>query len=163
MRSNHLTKRCSQLRERSRAGALAGVMTTFNFMKQFPVFATLTAASGGSAPSRYIKSHFMSRAVLAIAVIIGCSAVADAKPPAVSLSGGDGSSFSRAIVVKAPTDRAGVDAQHDYIAKHFGKWRSIGVKLVEHNKPLFDIMSFTTADGKKHTLYFDISNYYGKL
>ena len=37
----------------------------------------------------------------------------------------DGSSFAKAIVVKAPTDHAGVDAQHDYIAKHFGKWRSI--------------------------------------
>src|SRR5581483_5731324 len=105
MRSNHLTNRSSQLRERSRAGALAIAMRAFDFMKQSFAFATLAAASGRSAPSRYIKSHFMSRAVLAIAVIIGCSAVADAKPPAVSLSGGDGSSFSRAIVVKAPTDR----------------------------------------------------------
>ena len=40
----------------------------------------------------------------------------------------EGSSFGKAIMVKAPTDHAGVDAQHDYIAKHFGKWRSIGVK-----------------------------------
>jgi hypothetical protein len=31
---------------------LAGVMTTFNFMKQFSIFATLALASGGSAPSR---------------------------------------------------------------------------------------------------------------
>jgi len=43
----------------------------------------------------------------------------------------DGSSFAKAIMVKAPTDHAGVDAQHDYIAKHFGKWRSIGVKAHE--------------------------------
>jgi len=28
------------------------VMFTFNFMKQFFVFATLASASGGSAPSR---------------------------------------------------------------------------------------------------------------
>jgi hypothetical protein len=38
-----------------------------------------------------------------------------------------------------------------------------GVKTVEHNKRVFDIMSFTTIDGKKHTLYFDITDYYGKL
>jgi hypothetical protein len=31
---------------------LAVVMSTFDFMKQFFVFATLAAASGGSAPSR---------------------------------------------------------------------------------------------------------------
>jgi hypothetical protein len=40
----HLTNRSSQ--------PLAVVMTRFNFMKQFSVFATLGAASGGSAPSR---------------------------------------------------------------------------------------------------------------
>ena len=75
----------------------------------------------------------------------------------------DGSSLEKAIVVKAPTDHAGVGAQHDYIAKHFGKWRSIGVKSVEHDKRLFDIMRFTTMDGKKHILYFDITDYYGKI
>jgi hypothetical protein len=31
---------------------LAGVNSTFDFMKQFPLFATLVPASGGSAPSR---------------------------------------------------------------------------------------------------------------
>ena len=41
---SHLTNRWSQ--------PLAIVMTTFDFMKQFPVFATLASASGGSAPSR---------------------------------------------------------------------------------------------------------------
>jgi hypothetical protein len=40
----HLTNRWSQ--------PLAVVMSTFSFMKQFPEFATLAAASGGSAPSR---------------------------------------------------------------------------------------------------------------
>jgi len=32
--------------------SLAAVKATFDFMKQFPMFATLAAASGGSAPSR---------------------------------------------------------------------------------------------------------------
>jgi hypothetical protein len=31
---------------------LAGVMSTFDFMKQFSMFATLAPTSGGSAPSR---------------------------------------------------------------------------------------------------------------
>jgi hypothetical protein len=33
--------------------SLAGVMSTFDFMKQFSMFATLAAASGGSALSRW--------------------------------------------------------------------------------------------------------------
>jgi hypothetical protein len=110
-----------------------------------------------------MSSPAMSRTALTIVSFIVCSVVSQAKPSRVSLTGGDGSSFAKAIVVKAPTDHVGVNAQHDYIAKHFGKWRSIGVKSVQHNKRLFDIMSFTTTDGKKHTLYFDITDYYGKL
>jgi hypothetical protein len=42
--SNHLTNLSSQ--------PLAVVKSTFDFMKEFSMFATLTAASGGSAPSR---------------------------------------------------------------------------------------------------------------
>jgi hypothetical protein len=105
----------------------------------------------------------MRQILLPLASIVLCSAIVHAKTPEVSLSGGDGSSFAKAIVVKAPSDHAGVNAQHDYIAKHFGRWRTIGVKSLEHHKRLFDIMTFTTADGKKHTLYFDITDYYGKL
>jgi hypothetical protein len=41
---SHLTNRWSQ--------PLAAVMSTFDLMKPFPVFATFAAASGGSAPSR---------------------------------------------------------------------------------------------------------------
>jgi len=41
---NDLTNRSSQ--------PLAGVMTTFDFMKPFQMFATLASASGGSALSR---------------------------------------------------------------------------------------------------------------
>ena len=42
--ANHLTNRWSQ--------PLAVPMTPFDFMKQFSMFTTLAAASGGSAPSR---------------------------------------------------------------------------------------------------------------
>jgi len=42
--NGRLTNRWSQ--------PLAAAMTRFNFMKQLSMFATLAAASGGSAPSR---------------------------------------------------------------------------------------------------------------
>jgi hypothetical protein len=42
--ANDLTNRWSQ--------PLAAVESTFDFMKQFSMFAALAAASGGSAPSR---------------------------------------------------------------------------------------------------------------
>jgi len=42
--TKHLTNRWSQ--------PLVGVKSTFDFMKEFQMFATLAAASGGSALSR---------------------------------------------------------------------------------------------------------------
>jgi hypothetical protein len=47
-----LTNRWSQLRKHSRAGSLAVVKSTSDFMKQLLMFATLAPVSGGSAPSR---------------------------------------------------------------------------------------------------------------
>jgi hypothetical protein len=45
-----LQKRSNQTNRWSQP--LAVVMTRFDFMKHFPMLATLVAASGGSAPSR---------------------------------------------------------------------------------------------------------------
>jgi hypothetical protein len=50
-----LTNRWSQLRKYSRARTLAVVKSTFDFMKQFQMLATLIPASGGSALSRYAR------------------------------------------------------------------------------------------------------------
>jgi hypothetical protein len=44
LKRRDLTNRWSQ--------PLSAVMSEFNFIKQFPMFAALAAASGGSAPSR---------------------------------------------------------------------------------------------------------------
>jgi hypothetical protein len=45
--------RCDAIRLTNRwSQPLAAVKSTFDFMKQFFVFATLAPASGGSAPSR---------------------------------------------------------------------------------------------------------------
>ena len=87
----------------------------------------------------------MKRLVLEIAMLTLFCGSAWARSPEVSLSGGDGSSFAKAIMVRAPTDHAGVNAQHDYIAKHFGKWRSIGVKSVEHRRLAGVLIAFRAA------------------
>src|SRR6266403_4489293 len=49
----------SKLRKFSRAGLVAG-KSTFDFMKQFPMFAALALDSGGSAPSRNTGRFYMA-------------------------------------------------------------------------------------------------------
>jgi hypothetical protein len=104
----------------------------------------------------------MMRTLILLAVTIACS-VAVAKPPAVWLSGGDGSSVAKAIVVHAPNESAGVDAEHSYVEQHFGKPTSINIELYQDKKRgLFDVFRFTGRDGKKHTIYFDTNSYFGR-
>jgi hypothetical protein len=69
----------------------------------------------------------MKPSVLGIAVLTLFCASSWTKSPELSLSGGDGSSFAKAIVVKAPTDHAGVNAQHEKkkASAYGSNWRNV--------------------------------------
>jgi hypothetical protein len=88
--------------------------------------------------------------------------VASAKPPGVSLSGGDGSSLKKAIIVKAPNEESGVRAEYEYIRQHYPGSKEGDQSLQESKGKSYDVMELTTAEGKKKTLYFDITAYFGK-
>ncbi len=103
-----------------------------------------------------------TRIITAFAVLC-LSHVASAKPPAVSLSGGDGSSFEKAIIVKAPDEQSGVHAEHEYIRQHFPGSAEGSQGLQSSKGRHYDVMNFTTADGTMKTLYFDITAYFGKF
>jgi hypothetical protein len=96
--------------------------------------------------------------------IIGCwfFAAAYAEEPGVSYAGGDGSSREKAIVIKAPDEVAGLKAEQTYISTHYGRYEQVmqGLELKKEHR--FDIITFKTSDGKQHTLYFDITDFYGK-
>jgi hypothetical protein len=106
-------------------------------------------------------------------VLISCetpSATVTASTPAskhpqkqVSFSGGNGSSFAAAIVVHAADELSGVQSEYAYIRAHHPGYHFVSQALTNHGGKLYDIMIFASADGKKHTLYFDISSYFGRL
>jgi hypothetical protein len=85
------------------------------------------------------------------------------KPRAVSYFGGDGSTFDKAIVIVADSEKTGVDAEHDYIDKHFPGSHRGSQSLLQRGGKSFDVLEFGAADGKQRTLYFDITSFLGKL
>jgi hypothetical protein len=108
----------------------------------------------------------MRRTLITLAFVVSLSFSANAKPSTVWLSGGDGSSIEKAIVVHAPNESAGVEAEHAYIEKHFGYSKSIkiNIQLYQHKtRGVFDIFRFIGRDGKKHTVYFDVNAYIGRF
>jgi hypothetical protein len=108
-----------------------------------------------------MKSRNLIQLVLTLALLCAVQ-LAFAKPPAVSFAGGDGSSMEKAIIIKGATDETGVHAEYEYLKQHFPRYQLGGQSLMNSKGHAYDVLEFTTADGKKKTLYFDITAFFGK-
>jgi len=86
-----------------------------------------------------------------------------AAPQKVSYTGGDGSSFEKAVVIHGANELTGVDAEYDYLAQHYPGYHRGKQSLSFHGKRHFDVLEFTTAGGKKRTIHFDITEFFGKF
>ena len=75
----------------------------------------------------------------------------------------DGSSFDKAIIILKKTEGAGEKAEYSWIRKNYpgARTRVQSLNFVK-DKP-YDIIHINTTDGKEVAVYFDISNFYGKL
>lgn len=103
------------------------------------------------------------RSICAAFLLLLIPMAAHTAPSKVSYSGGDGSSFEKAIVIHGATEQTGVDAEYGYLAKHYPGSRSGKQSLTSHEKRNFDVLEFTTAEGKKMLIYFDITEFFGKF
>ena len=84
-------------------------------------------------------------------------------PSTVSFAGGDGSSVESAVLIKGATESTGVQAEYGWLAQHYPRYRMGEQSLQKHGARLYDAMEITTSDGTRKTVYFDISEFYGKL
>ncbi len=85
----------------------------------------------------------------------------------VSYSGGDGLSRENPVVITATTTLMGIPAEYAYIGKRFGEkdkdWKVGPIFLLnaDHGRKL-EGFALELADGKKITIYFDITSFFGK-
>ena len=82
-------------------------------------------------------------------------------------AGGNGETIENAIViVNAASGDEVVRAEYEYIMRHYGKpqvdWQMRGQALMHHNGKPYDQMNFVLNDGTEKTLYFDISDFFGR-
>jgi hypothetical protein len=108
-----------------------------------------------------MKAHKLIRIIVAL-VILCTASHALAKPPAISYSGGDGSTLEKAIIIKGATEETGVHAEYNYLQKHYPGYKRSGQSVQNSKGRTFDVLEFTTADGTKKTIYFDITAFFGK-
>ena len=81
----------------------------------------------------------------------------------LTASSNDGLSYEKAIFITEKTERSGVDAEYVWLRQHYPGYHSKGQSLNYHDKKPYDIITITTSDGKELKIYFDISNFFGKL
>jgi len=80
----------------------------------------------------------------------------------VSFAGGDGSSIKNAVIIKAPNELAGVRGEYDWIKKNHPDWHLKKQSMLNSSGRVYDKMNFQTPDGRPVTLYFDITDFFGK-
>jgi hypothetical protein len=67
------------------------------------------------------------------------------------------------VVIRASTERSGIDAERRFLAKHFPGHATYGQALVDSPFGPADMLTFNTAEGKPVSVCFDISSFFGQL
>lgn len=87
--------------------------------------------------------------------------------PKVTFQGGSGDTPATAVIIRGAADGvAGVAAEYQYLRGKFGQrdrdWRLKKQELLQENGRVFDVMRLELTDGSRRTLYFDITEFFGK-
>lgn len=82
--------------------------------------------------------------------------------PAVSQAPAGTTSDTAIMLPHIADEFHGVVAEHAYIAEHFPDWHIEYQTTVEHNGRRYDLLGMIKPDRSKTTIYFDITDWFGK-
>jgi hypothetical protein len=74
-----------------------------------------------------------------------------------------GLSCNSAIVINAKHEEAGITEENAWIKENYPGARKVGQSLLTCNDKPADKVDIETANGRKVSVYFDISNFLGKM
>lgn len=75
----------------------------------------------------------------------------------------DGSSFGKAVIIRAANETAGVHAEYQWIRDHFPDYDTRKQALISKKGVPYDVLTIRNPNGLVKTVYFDISGFYGKM
>ena len=82
------------------------------------------------------------------------------------ITGGDGSSAEKALVINAKSSKTGISAEYAYIERLCGI-RGVDYihriqRLMGINDRMYDVLEIEMKDGSVRSFWFDITAFYGK-
>jgi hypothetical protein len=90
-------------------------------------------------------------------ILFGC------RSAPLTYSGGDGSSYVEAVVIKnARHEEIGVPAERAWLERRYPGYDKREQSLMTVNGKQFDLIEFMTAAGEHKSIYFDITDFFGK-
>lgn len=113
-----------------------------------------------------IRKPGMQRRIIAALAITACIEIALLPQQSAAVTPTmlqDGSSMVNAIPIKAPNEKTGVTAEYRWIAEHFPGYRRGAQALLNNNGRFYDAINITTASGEHRKIFFDITDYFGKM
>jgi ABC-type glycerol-3-phosphate transport system substrate-binding protein len=112
----------------------------------------------------------MKKILIIIIVAAMFSACANSKPATGNTTTAsssnvqkDGSSFEKAIFIDEKKERPGVAEEYKWLKANYPGYKVQGQSLSHNGGKPYDIITITTAEGKTKKIYFDISQFFGKL
>lgn len=67
------------------------------------------------------------------------------------------------VVIHAANEGDGIRKENEWIRAHYGPFTKNGQGLGQCKGRMADSIDFTTTTGRKHTVWFDISEWFGKF
>jgi len=81
----------------------------------------------------------------------------------VTFEGGDGRSLETAVIIRnAASAQQGVAAETTWMNRSYSNWRQLRQALIHKNDRSYDQVTYVLSDGSKVTIWFDITDFYGK-
>ena len=93
---------------------------------------------------------------------------AQSPPAKITFSGGPGDTPETAVVISGALNSIqGIAAEYDYLRQKFGRqnvaWNLIRQGILQQGDKVYDRMDLDLKDGGRKTVFFDISEFFGKL
>jgi len=100
----------------------------------------------------------------AAALALACAAASVEVPPTVLTPTGtlpDTIDCEHPVVVKASTERQGIDAERSWIDARYPGHSRYGQALRGSPGRMYDVLTFSAADGRPISVCFDITSFFG--
>lgn len=74
----------------------------------------------------------------------------------------DGSSYEKAIIIKAKSEQKGVAAEYEWLRNNYPGYKKITQSLKSNGNKHYDAIFIETKQEEEKTIYFDITKFFGK-